>query len=688
VSGWRDSILDEFVPQVCKLTLVADPDGLLTEEHMAVALRERGFDLIEFNDAIAFRCAYESKYRALWNRGEHTDLVVILRLRDTELGSLPYDLLNAGRQLSFNLGEIFPELSYPVIQGLDAQYLDDVFIAQQKTKLTRLGDNATRDFLLLHVFGIVPELVHTPVDLLKALIRLHYTNTNLPASLQQRIVEVLQHRAAFKAWALADILAEPGTFYQFLQERWPVYLARQAVKREIKEFPPVEGFVVSGPDYLPFDHPDIRVYIDNLFVERKLSKVVFDDTISSGDGWMLSGISRDASADADRRSVRLIENISAFVDEIQQRNLSEAGQQQNNLQQSQDQAYLTELRFTDWLEQSMKWAELSALIHSLGNHAHKALYDSLGTQLNSLFSAWLFRHYPGLINLPPSTPAMLHHVPRSMARSLESGQDKVALLVMDGLALDQWVTLRDCIRDEIEGGVLSESATFAWVPTLTSLSRQAIFAGNPPMYFPASINGTHAEEKLWNLFWENHGLPKSKVAYMKGLGDGNPAEALERELDLSALKVVGLVVDKVDRIMHGMELGAAGMHNQVKQWAETGYLSALINLLLDHGFEIWLTADHGNIESVGKGRPREGVIAETRGERVRTYPTAELRNQVHQEFDFAWEWPSSGLPKDYYPLVTIGKDAFISEGQIVVGHGGVSLEEVIVPLVTIKRRTN
>jgi hypothetical protein len=28
-------------------------------------------------------------------------------------------------------------------------------------------------------------------------------------------------------------------------------------------------------------------------------------------------------------------------------------------------------------------------------------------------------------------------------------------------------------------------------------------------------------------------------------------------------------VDKVDKIMHGMEMGMAGMHNQVRQWASS-----------------------------------------------------------------------------------------------------------------------
>jgi hypothetical protein len=81
LSSWRDAILNDFVPHVSKLTLVADPDGLLTEEKLALSLRQRGFDLIEFNDPVEFRYAYESKYRSIWDQGETTDLVVVLRCK-------------------------------------------------------------------------------------------------------------------------------------------------------------------------------------------------------------------------------------------------------------------------------------------------------------------------------------------------------------------------------------------------------------------------------------------------------------------------------------------------------------------------------------------------------------------------------------------------------------------------------
>lgn len=663
MSSWRDAILNDFVPNVSKLTLVADPDCLLTEEKLALELRGRGFDLIEFSDPVEFRYAYESKYRSLWDRGEHTDLVVVLRLQDAELESLPYDLLQAGRKLSFNLGDLFPNLSYPVIEKLDRSLLDSLFEAQRKSPPDRMGDNATKDFILRHVFGIAAELIANEVELLRALLRLHYGKLQIPLMLAERLIQVLKGHDGFKAWPLSEIVPDDEAFFAFLQERWPLFLSRLGSANQVREDSPEYGLKYPGPDRLPFDHQDIKVYIDNLFLEGKLTPVEAKGIEVDAGSWVRSGIATSGVDDDELRISRLFGLVEKELP-------------------------TAEARYSDWTAFALKWAELSSLVHCGNSTEYQTRLREIGDALNTTFADWLADHYSSLINLPPTNPAMLHHVPRRLARDIEdAGSSRAALIVVDGLALDQWVTIRQLLQKQDANLVMRESATFAWIPTLTSVSRQSIFSGKPPLYFPSSINSTNSEEKLWKQFWEGHGLSRLDVAYQRGLGDGDAAGVLDSAIHPGKTKVVGLVVDKVDKIMHGMQLGSAGMHNQIKQWCHAGFLSAMVGQLLDYGYEVWLTADHGNIQCEGKGRPSEGVIAETRGERVRVYPTPELRAQVAGAFPFAHEWQPVGLPADYFPLVAGGRDAFVNPGDAIVGHGGVAIEEVIVPLVKFERRT-
>jgi len=666
MSSWRDQILKEFTPKVARLTLVADPDGLLLEEGILEGIRERGFELIPFEDHIAFRYAYESKFRSRWDRGEHTDLVVVLRSQASDLSGLPYDLLQAGRRLSFNLGDIFPNLSYPVVTALDRGDLDALYEAQKRHAPGQLGDNATKEFVLRHVFEIAPELVKQPSDLLRVLLRRHYRGQRIPADLDKRFIQLLRQNNAFDDWPLETLVSDREAFFAFLQERWPIFLDREAAKGTsgVREDEKPYGLSIEGPVELPFDHHDIRVYIDNLFVEGLLHSVPHEHADTLSRTWVSIGVRTAPIEDRSRRLGKLIDSLEASIP-------------------------AEDAKHTDWFHFARGWAETILL----ANDQAEAIPESTGERIKNLqaqvdagFAGWLFKRYAGLVNLPPVPPVMLHHLPRFLARQMgEDRNSKIALIVVDGLALDQWLVVREALASKQPGLKFREQAVFAWIPSLTSVSRQAAFAGKAPIFFPSSIQTTDKEPALWAQFWADHGLTPNEVVYIKGLGDGS-LETVSEALSHPKARVAGLVVDKVDKIMHGMEMGTAGMHNQVRQWAKQPFMNTLLDLLLDRGFRVYLTSDHGNVEAEGCGRPAEGAVADLRGERVRIYPDAVLRGKVKERFPAALEWGTVGLPEDYLALLAPARQAFVQEKQRTVSHGGVSVEELIVPLIQIERR--
>ena len=669
MSSWRDQILMEFTPQVARLTLVADPDGLLLEEGIIEGIRERGFELIPFEDHISFRYAYESKYRSRWDRGENTDLVVVLRSHASDLGSLPYDLLQAGRKLSFNLGDIFPNLSYPVLIALDRGDLDALYEAQKRHAPGQLGDNATKEFVLRHVFEIAPEFVKQPSDLLRVLLRRHYRSQRIPPALDERFIQLLRRQdSTFDDWPLEILLPDREAFFVFLQERWPIFLGSLAAQGEVglqKDKKP-NGLTIEGPVNLPFDHHDIRVYIDNLFIEGLLHSVTHEHANTLSKTWAGIGVRTDPAEDRSRRLAKLIESLQATIP-------------------------VEGARHGDWLHFARGWAELTLM----ANEPMEAIPEQTSELLNSLqaqvddgFTAWLFKRYAGLVNLPPVPPVMLHHLPRFLSRQVSEDRSvKIALLIVDGLSLDQWLIVRNTLLAQPPVFRFREQAVFAWIPSLTSVSRQAAFAGKAPIFFPNSIHTTDKEQGLWTQFWSDQGLAQNEVVYFKGLGDGN-LENVSEALSHPKARVAGLVIDKVDKIMHGMEMGTAGMHNQVRQWAQQPYLKTFLDLLLDHGFRIYITSDHGNIEAEGCGCPAEGAVADLRGERVRVYPDEALRGKVKERFPAALEWDPAGLPDDYLALLAPSRKAFVQEKKCIVSHGGISVEEIIVPLVQIERRSD
>lgn len=666
MGSWRDQILSEFTPQVARLTLVADPDGLLLEEGVVEGIRERGFELIPFEDPVAFRYVYESKFRSRWDRGEETDLVVVLRSPSSDFNALPYDLLQAGRKLSFNLGDLFPNLSYPVVSALDRAYLDALFEAQAKHAPGQLGENATKEFVLRHVFEIAPELIKRPPDLLRVLLRRHYRGQRIPAILDERFIQVLRQNGLFQDWPLEAIVPDAGAFFAFLQERWPVFLdslakAKGPVAREATaEY----GFQFPGPALLPFNHDDVRIYIDNLFLEGLLKPVPHQHSQALAKTWVAQGVKVSRAENRRRRIEGLLDSVEKTIP-------------------------AAEARHEEWFRFAYRWAELVSLeleAEATLPEKFRERLDALRSRLDSALTGWVVKRYASLINLPPVPPVMLHHIPRYLARSLgDDRRTKIAFLLVDGLALDQWIALRDVLGELDSKLWFRENAVFAWIPTITSVSRQAAFAGKPPIYFPASIHTTDKEPSLWTQFWVDQGLTPHEVAYVKGLGDGS-LDAASELMSRPRLRVVGLVIDKIDRIMHGMELGAAGMHNQVRQWARQGFLRDLFGLLHDQGFRVFLASDHGNVEVRGVGRPAEGAIADLRGERVRVYSDSRLRAQIKERFPESLEWPPVGLPENYFALIAPNRTAFVREGETLVGHGGISVEELLVPFVEIDRR--
>lgn len=452
-------------------------------------------------------------------------------------------------------------------------------------------------------------------------------------------------------------MPERTAFLSFLQERWPVFLDQAAgSSSDGSNAEASRSLSFSGPALLPFDHADIRVYIDNLFVEGNLQAVQHPSTNDFSETWFRVGLQMDAEHRHAHRLERLLEQANSQLPE------EAAGH-------------------ADWLRFSRVWAELAAL--NLEVRTGDERLESIQTRVDESFSNWLASRYAGLANLPPVPPVMLHHLPRLLARELrEPDAGKVALLVLDGLALDQWVVIRHELTEQRPGLHMQEDAVFAWIPTVTSVSRQAIFAGRPPLYFPDHLYTTDREPVLWKQFWAREGIDSKQVAFSKGLGQSG-LDAVAKLAERPGIRVLGLVVDTVDKIMHGMTLGTAGMHNQARQWAAGGYLAELLDLLLQNGYQVFLTSDHGNIEAHGCGRPAEGVIADVRGERVRIYPDETLRRRMSERFPSAWQWPSAGLPDDCQALLAPNRSAFVREGERVVCHGGACIEEVIVPLVRI-----
>ena len=74
-----------------------------------------------------------------------------------------------------------------------------------------------------------------------------------------------------------------------------------------------------------------------------------------------------------------------------------------------------------------------------------------------------------------------------------------------------------------------------------------------------------------------------------------------------------------------------------------------------------------------------------RGERVRTYRSETLVAESAAAHPNTFRLDISGLPTNFMALFTGGRTAFLPQGEPAVVHGGISVEELLVPFVKVTR---
>jgi hypothetical protein len=422
--------------------------------------------------------------------------------------------------------------------------------------------------------------------------------------------------------------------------------------------------IVQTKDVLVFDfsHPTLTLHLITFFHLRYIEPFDIHTPVRpEWPEWLTAGLQYDAESAAADSLDELRAALSSTIPSI-------------------DDIY------TQWLKYAQEYARY------ITKRAEKpdAEYQPWQVEVDSRFREWLLRHYKMLHSLAPNTPVMVHHIAQNMQRFHQQHPTrKLALVVVDGMALHQWVVLQEHLLTQLPTVTMTNSTVFAWIPTVTNVSRQAIFAGTTPKNFADSILTTNAEERLWQKLWSND-LPKHKIGYQRRLGDGqsNAADDIAPFLHNPQMQILGLVVDSIDGLVHSASLGMHGLQQQVTMWGQHGYLKTLIQTLVESGYDIWMTSDHGNCAAIGAGTLSEGVLVDQRGARARVYPNETLRNTAIASLSGETiAWPSVELPQDFLPVLPTGFQAFLKTNEHTISHGGTSISEVIVPFVRITKGT-
>ena len=536
MSQWSERILSHFTADLTRLWVACDPDDVLLDEKLLSELRGRGFEVMLYEDPFAFRAEFEERYRAAWDRGEPGPAPsLVLHLRSAEADTLPWDIVHHGRGVRLSLAELFPRLAYSVAQQVEPEHFSGLFHAHQTELQSARGENESKDFILEHVYQLTPRSIRNPVDFWRELLRMHFANRSLPPMFARHAAGIIQGKGLFADQPVATWLASKSTLLRVVQDAWYRYLATLGLDGMRTGEPPPPDYVAKIE--IPFDHSDVQVLVDSMFLDGTLHPLAVHSVPAGIPSWIKAGIVQDPAA----LQALVLKGIDGLIDALPTASASHK----------------------DWSEFAKRYSEILARTHGLGGkesgEALPAISQQIGDRIKSLqaqsderLQAWVAaKHYSDLILQPVTKgPVMVHHVPRFLRQRRAGGEEKVALLVFDGLAFDQWVQIRERLVATTKRIAFDEGTVFAWLPTVTSVSRQAMFSGLKPREFGDSIERTDKEESLWKAFWQNEGVNPNEVMYRRALRQINQLDALETDLVDRRPKILGLVIDEVDDRLH------------------------------------------------------------------------------------------------------------------------------------------
>lgn len=286
-------------------------------------------------------------------------------------------------------------------------------------------------------------------------------------------------------------------------------------------------------------------------------------------------------------------------------------------------------------------------------------------KVNSIFQEFLKKKYAPLKNSnstkkPRIVSKILDHI------DFNYKNQKVALIVVDGMSFWQYKN----ISNNIPGNKV-EDITYSWIPSITQLSRQAIFkGGNPLVSYKQNPNN---ESKLWKNYWRLKNFNDFEIDYQYN--------KLEPKLS-DNIKRLAVVFKDLDEYMH-----SSNDYNDLMKLTENWFVRSgfrnVIEQLLEQEFKIFITSDHGNVQA-------RGWRGLTGKEKLGTNKSGS-RSQRHIEYSENWlkdEFLTNNpelfnsIVQDERSLYFKDELSFSKEEQLVT-HGGAHISEVLIPFIKI-----
>lgn len=375
-------------------------------------------------------------------------------------------------------------------------------------------------------------------------------------------------------------------------------------------------------------------------------------------------------------------------------------------------AFMDDMNHEAWADLYKKLVYWELELDTSDNNDMKDVFETQKTEANSNFARFIVKNYEKWLNDANADKPLLSHqlMKKKVFPELEPGTP-VFMFLIDNLRYDQWKVIEPVIAEYFT--VEKEETYYSILPTTTAYSRNAIFSGMMPSEMaklqPDLWVGEDEDEGKNNF--EDSFLEKQikknnlniKFSYhkIKNLEAGRELADSINNLFQNDLNVI--VYNFVDMLSHARtdmamvrELAPdeSAYRSITKSWLEHSPLLEIFRKISEKNAKMIITTDHGTIrvkrpfKIVGDKavntnlRYKQGKNLGYEGNKIMQVPKPERlflpKMNVSTSYVFAIEDQFFAYPNNYNYYVNFYKDTF--------QHGGVSLEEMIIPVISLSSK--
>lgn len=336
------------------------------------------------------------------------------------------------------------------------------------------------------------------------------------------------------------------------------------------------------------------------------------------------------------------------------------------------------------------------------------IHEDLRKRCNFEFSNFVEDNYRDWIHSDTEPYMSVDVFKRSVFPHLRVGK-KVYFIVIDCMRFDQWLTIENMLAPFYN---IYRDTYCSILPTATPYSRNAIFAGlypdeisrQYPKYWmeksKTEFSKNRYEQELMHEQLRKARLDKLTVKYIK-IYESREANEIRKQVDsYRMINLVAMVFNFLDILAHGRSQSdilqeiapnEAAFRSLMRSWFAHSALFEILQKISKHNATVIITTDHGSIlgqkaSLVHGNRETSTNLRYKFGENINGDPKQTFHMRNPAEFRLPVESPSKNYiiaKENYYFVYPTRFHEYERHYQGSFQHGGISLEEMIIPLITL-----